>query len=110
MREFIQITTTTARKDEAQRLAEALVSRRLAACVQVIGPITSSYWWQGKIETAEEWQCVAKTERDRFDMLAATIRELHSYDTPEILAVPVVAGDAKYLAWMKEELNRGAGL
>lgn len=100
----IQIQTTLPSKDEAQRIATELVQHRLAACVQVTGPIRSTYWWQGQIESGEEWLCTAKTRRDRYDVCEAAIRELHPYQTPEIIAVPIVAGSEAYLHWIDEEL------
>ena len=81
-------------------MAVALVERRLAACVQVVGPVESRYRWEGRVETATEWLCVAKTTAERYDELEAAIGELHSYDVPEILAVPVVRGSAAYLRWL----------
>ena len=92
MHETIQVSTTTATKADAERIAAALVERRLAACVQVGGPIRSCYRWQGKIETAEEWLCTAKTTREAYDQVEQAIRELHPYEEPEIIAVPIVAG------------------
>jgi periplasmic divalent cation tolerance protein len=106
MVEFIQVVTTTMRKAEAETIARALVEQRLAACVQVLGPITSMYWWQGKMETSHEWQCWIKSRRDLYEQIEATIRQHHSYETPEILAVPVAAGSASYLAWLEGELKR----
>ena len=92
---------------DAQAIARALVEKRLAACVQIIGPITSTYWWQGEIETAEEWLCLIKTRADLFEQVEAAIKEVHPYDVPEILAVPVVAGSEDYLAWLDRELGKG---
>ena len=109
MPEFIQVITTTEKKDDALRIAELLVERRLAACVQVDGPITSVYRWQGKVETAEEWRCLIKTRRDLYGELEATIRQAHAYDVPEILAVPVTVGSRAYLDWMEAELRPSAG-
>jgi len=109
MTDAIEVTTTASSKDEAQRIAVALVERRLAACVQVQGPIVSTYWWEGKIETSEEWRCVAKTRLQLFDQVEAAIRQLHSYQTPEILAVRVAAGSAAYLKWMQDELTLPSG-
>jgi len=106
MSEYLQIVTTTARPEDAQRIARALVESRLAACVQVLGPITSTYHWQGRIETAEEWQCWAKTRRELYERAAGEIRRLHPYETPEILALPVLFGDEKYLRWLDEELKK----
>jgi periplasmic divalent cation tolerance protein len=98
--EYLQVTTTAGSEEEADRISRALIERRLAACVQVVGPIHSRYRWQGEVETATEWMCVAKTSTERYPALEATIRELHSYDEPEIVATPIVAGSAGYLEWI----------
>ena len=103
MAEYIEVHTTIDSREAAQKIAETLVSRRLAACVQVSGPITSTYWWQGKMEQAEEWLCTAKTRRELYDQLEQAVREVHSYDVPEILAVSIVAGNADYLNWLSQE-------
>jgi periplasmic divalent cation tolerance protein len=103
--EYLQVTTTTSSEEEAQRIAAALVERRLAACVQVIGPIESRYWWQGKIEQEREWLCLAKTEASRYPQLEATIGELHSYEEPELIATPIVAGSSGYLEWIGRSLE-----
>ncbi len=108
MAEYIQVVTTVAHRQDAERIARGLVERRLAACVQVVGPIASTYWWQGRIETAEEWQCWAKSRGSLYDEIERSIRELHPYEVPEILAVPVLAGGADYLAWLDAEV-KGAG-
>jgi periplasmic divalent cation tolerance protein len=105
MSEYIQVATTTAHREDAERIARALVEQRLAACVQVVGPIGSTYRWRGNIETAQEWQCWAKSRRDLYDKIEQAIRAIHPYEVPEILAVPVAAGSAGYLAWMEEELR-----
>ena len=104
MTDAIQVVTTTATKSDAQAIATAVVGKRLAACAQVIGPITSTYWWQGNIETAEEWLCVMKSRQDLYPALERAIREVHPYEVPEILAVPVVQGSQDYLEWMDREL------
>ncbi len=105
MHETIQVNTTTATKADAERIATALVERRLAACVQVGGPVRSCYRWHGKTETAEEWLCTAKTTREAYDEVEQAIRELHPYEEPEIIAVPIVAGSAGYLAWLREQVG-----
>jgi periplasmic divalent cation tolerance protein len=102
--EHIQVVTTASSADEARRIATALVEERLAACVQIVGPIESIYRWQNKIETATEWQCSIKTRRHHYDAIEAVIRRLHSYDVPEILAVPIVAGSEAYLKWLSDEM------
>ena len=99
----IQVVTTTDSKEDAQRISRVIVELRLAACVQVLGPIVSTYWWQGKMETAEEWLCVIKTREERYAALEAAITEIHTYDIPEILATPIVSGNEAYLAWLREE-------
>jgi len=104
-----QVITTTATKSDAQAIATAVVAKHLAACAQVIGPITSTYWWQGKIETAEEWLCVMKSRQDLYEALEKAIRQVHPYKVPEILAVPVVQGSQDYLEWMDRELAQPAG-
>lgn len=103
MTDFLQIQTTTATKEDAERIAAALVERRLAACVHVVGPITSVYRWQGKTETSSEWLCVAKTQQALYPAVEAAIRELHRYEVPEIVATPIVAGSESYLNWVRSE-------
>lgn len=105
MTEYIQVLTTTETKENAQRIATAVVEKRLAACGQIIGPITSTYWWKGKIETAEEWICAMKSSTHLYEELEEAIRELHPYEVPEILAVPIAAGNQSYLDWMGKELK-----
>jgi len=106
MTEFIQVTTTIGSKDAAQKMAESIVSERLAACVHVTGPMSSTYWWQGKIEMAEEWVCTAKTRKDLYDVLEKAIRAIHSYDEPEIIATPIIGGSQGYLAWLMSETTK----
>ncbi|MCD4727625.1 MAG: divalent-cation tolerance protein CutA [Pirellulales bacterium] len=107
MSEYIQVVTTVERREDVERIARELVQRRLAACVQVVGPIASTYRWRDKIETAQEWQCWAKSRGNLYDEIERSIRELHPYEVPEILAVPVLAGGADYLAWLDAEVERG---
>ena len=105
MTDHVQVLTTVGSEEDAERISAALVERRLAACVQTLGPIASRYRWQGAVETAREWQCLAKTEASRYPEVESAIRELHPYDEPEILATPIVAGSAGYLAWVSESLR-----
>lgn len=102
---YIQVVTTTERREDAERIAGELVERRLAACVQIVGPITSVYRWKGKTETAQEWQCWAKSRRELYDRIEQAILELHPYEVPEILAMPIEAGSAAYLAWLDGEVS-----
>jgi periplasmic divalent cation tolerance protein len=101
--QHIQILTAAPSRDAGEAIGGMLVERRLAACVQVVGPIASTYRWQGAIERAEEWLCLIKTTRERFDAVADAIRAAHPYETPEIIATPIVAGDAAYLRWLDEQ-------
>lgn len=107
MDDHIQVLTTTATHDEAQTIADTLVGSQLAACVQIVGPITSTYRWQGKIERAEEWLCVIKSTRGLYAEVERAIVAQHSYDTPEIIAVPMVAGSQRYMDWVSEQLRHG---
>ncbi|MCL4207749.1 MAG: divalent cation tolerance protein CutA [Pirellulaceae bacterium] len=103
MPQALQVTTTTANKSDAERIARALVENRLAACVQISGPITSVYRWQDTVETASEWLCTIKTIDTNYPQVESTIRQLHTYDEPEIIALPIVAGSATYLEWLRTE-------
>jgi periplasmic divalent cation tolerance protein len=96
------VTTTLATEAEALAMAEALVAERLAACVHVAGPVTSTYRWQGQVERSTEWTCQAKTSPARAEAMMARIRALHTYDLPEIVAVAAAAVDPDYLRWLAE--------
>ena len=107
MPDFIQVVTTTEQRADADQIAQALVESQLAACVQIVGPITSIYRWKGKVETAQEWQCWAKTRAELYAEVEQKIRQLHPYEVPEILALPVLAGSASYLQWLEAETKSG---
>lgn len=98
---IVQLTAPTA--EEAGRLGRLAVERRLAACAQIGGPVTSTYRWHGEVETATEWVCTLKTVGPALPALTALLRHAHSYDVPEIVAVPVAGGDPDYLAWVAAE-------
>jgi len=98
----IVVFMTAANGEEATRLAEMLVGAHLAACVQILPEIESVYRWQGKVERQAEVLLIAKTVRGKFDELEREVRALHSYDTPEIVAVPIVTGSAPYLEWLNQ--------
>lgn len=100
MKSYIQISTTTETKEHAEKIAQHLVEAKLAACVQIAGPITSIYRWKGKVETANEWLCLIKTREELFEKVEAAIKKMHSYETPEIIAVPIVKGSKEYLLWL----------
>ena len=106
MSSFIQVSTTTDTQEGARKIADMLVTKRLAACVQISGPITSIYWWQGQIEVAQEWACTAKTRQDLYDAVEQAIRGVHSYEEPEILSTPILAGSQGYLNWIAQETTK----
>lgn len=96
----IVVLMTTGSREEAARLADILVVARLAACVQILPEIESVYHWQGNVERSAEILLLAKTTTAHFTALEAAVRSLHSYETPEILALPVVAASTPYLEWL----------
>jgi periplasmic divalent cation tolerance protein len=103
MTDLVQISTTTDSREEADRIARGSVRERLAACAQISGPIESTYWWNGRVETAAEFLVVAKTTADRAAVLVEYIVSVHSYDRPEVITVPIVGGNREYLEWVRQE-------
>jgi len=102
MSEFIQITTTTDNEELAMKIAGKLVEKKIAACVQVSGPITSIYEWKGKIENTREWYCVIKTRKNLYQEVEEAIKALHTYEVPEIIALPILEGNKDYLDWITQ--------
>jgi periplasmic divalent cation tolerance protein len=105
---FVQILTTTDRREVAERIAHELVEKHLAACVQIVGPIRSIYWWQGAVEEADEWQCLIKTRSELIQAVIEGIRQAHNYQVPEIIVFPIIAGNPEYLAWLAENTQSQA--
>ena len=101
----VQVTTTLPDRAAADRLAALLVADRLAACAQVVGPVSSTYRWEGRVETGTEWYCHLKTTSARLPALIGRVRELHAYEVPEIVALPVVDGNPDYLRWITESVE-----
>lgn len=81
-------------------MAQTLLERHLAACVQIVGPVESHYWWKGEREVAEEWLCLIKTTRRVYGQVEQVLRDVHTYELPEVTAVPIVAGSREYLSWL----------
>ena len=98
------VLTTTASREEAEKIAHALVERRLAACVNIVGPIHSVYRWQGKVESADEHLLLIKTSAAGFNGVAKAIRELHSYELPECIELSIESGSAEYLDWIEQSV------
>jgi periplasmic divalent cation tolerance protein len=103
---FLVVQTTTDSRAEAVELARGAVEARLAACAQVSGPVASTYWWEGAVERAEEWLLSLKLPASGYQALADFLTSSHSYDEPEIVATPIVAGSEGFLSWIEEETRR----
>ena len=99
---YLQLSTTAATRADAERIASAVLEARLAACGQILGPIASRYWWRGTLETSEEYLVLLKARASAYAACERAIRGVHPYENPEIIAVPIVAGSAAYLAWIDE--------
>ncbi len=97
---YIVVFVTASGRKEAERIANALIKDRLAACVNIIENVRCLFWWKGKVDSAKEAILVIKTKRALFNRLAKKVKSLHSYDVPEIIAMPVITGDKKYLEWI----------
>jgi len=102
--EFIVVLVTSSSEGEAEKLAARLVEEKLAACVNII-PTSSLFRWEGKLSREKEMLLVIKTRNSRFEDLEKRVRELHSYQVPEIIALPVVAGSEEYLDWVAENVS-----
>ncbi len=106
--DFVVVLVTAGDAGEAARIGRTLVEERLAACANVVGPIRSVYRWQGAVEEAAEHLLLVKARADDLPALEARVRALHSYQVPEVLALPVAAGSAAYLAWLAQSTARDA--
>jgi periplasmic divalent cation tolerance protein len=107
MTDKIMVLVTCGSRKEARKIARALVGQRLAACVSEIGvPVASTYRWKGKVESAKEFLLLIKTSKKRFTAVRDAVRKLHSYEVPEILALPIAAGSRAYLDWLAESVKR----
>jgi periplasmic divalent cation tolerance protein len=104
MSEPLVVLTTVARVEDAEHIARELVERRLAACVNILPPVTSVYRWQGEVTREAEHLLLMKTAKDRFEALRARLVEIHPYETPEVIALPVAAGHLPYLQWIADSL------
>lgn len=100
-----QVTTTLPDQATAELVAATVVAERLAACAQVLGPLSSTYLWKGGTEQAQEWYCHLKTTLLRLPDLQKRIRELHPYELPEIIALPILDGDNAYLEWIRNQVK-----
>ena len=107
MSEPLVVLMTAGSQEEAERIAEALVAEMLAACVNVVPGVTSFYRWEGKLQRDQEWLLAAKSRRDVLDRLIERVQEIHSYDVPEIIALPLAGGSEPYLRWLDSVVEGG---
>jgi|SRR3990172_8372416 len=105
--EYVVVLITASSVDEADKIAHALVSQRKAACVNIVPSVNSLFWWQNKIDSAAETMLIAKTRAALLPELIALVKQNHRYSVPEIIALPIVGGNADYLKWVDEETKPG---
>ena len=105
MSKCLQVSTTASSREDAERIGEGVVNAKLAACAQVVGPIDSVYRWKGAVERETEWLCLIKTTEAAYREVERAVLEMHPYETPEVVAVPIVTGSAAYLAWLREQVT-----
>ncbi len=106
---YMVILITVGARHEGLKIARTLVEERLAACVNIVGGIDSVYRWEGKVEEGREWLLIAKTEERLFGRVTARVRELHSYEVPEVIALRVEGGNQSYLDWIGESVSGAVG-
>ena len=99
---FIVVLVTASSKEEANKIAQGLLQDKLAACVNILAGLESRFWWQGKIDSAQEVLLVIKTRKTLFNKLAKKVKSLHSYTVPEIIALPIISGNKTYLDWIND--------
>ena len=103
---YVIIFVTVTNEEEARKIVNCLLEKRLIACGNIVGPVSSIFWWSQKIEESEEYLLQVKSRLDLFEQVSATIKDLHSYEVPEIVALPIVKGSSEYLEWLDDSLKR----
>jgi len=106
MSPYVVVIVTVANRDEAVKIVRSLLEERLIACANIVGPISSIFWWKGKIEEASEFLVFMKSHENHFERLSERIMEIHSYEVPEILALPIIKGSPSYLKWLSNSLQQ----
>jgi periplasmic divalent cation tolerance protein len=102
---FVIIFVTCASNNEAQKIAAALLKKRLVACGNIVGGVRSKFWWKGKIDSTKETLLILKAKSANFKAVEKKVKRIHSYDVPEIIAIPIVAGSSDYLNWIKDNIR-----
>jgi len=107
MKEFVPVVIliTTSTGEEAQQIADKLLAQRKAACVNIIPKVHSLFWWKGELDSAEETLLIVKSGASLVDEIVSLVKEVHSYEVPEVIALPLVGGNQDYLNWMSAELR-----
>ena len=105
----IVLFITTADAEEAERIGSALLNERKAACVNIVPRVSSLFWWQDKLDSAQESLLIVKTKASVLNEIVTLVKELHSYDVPEVIALPIVGGNRDYLEWISKEVKQSAG-
>ena len=103
MSKFVQILFTINNEEKANEITKKLLEQRVVSCVQIIGPTTSSYWWENWIQQTVEWVCLAKSKEEDFEQIESIIKSLHPFSVPDIVAIPISTGNIDYLKWIQEE-------
>ncbi|KPV62549.1 MAG: Divalent-cation tolerance protein CutA [Candidatus Bathyarchaeota archaeon BA2] len=103
---YVVVMVTVANRDEALKIVRSLLKERLIACANIVGPISSIFWWKGKIEEASEFLVFMKSRENHFERLSERVMEIHSYEVPEIIAVPIIKGSQPYLEWLGDSLQK----
>jgi len=98
---------TTATREEAEKITRNLLTQKWIACANIVGPVSSLFWWKEKINQDNEFLVLMKTRSNLFEKLAATIKQMHSYEVPEIIAVPITKGEQSYMNWLRSSLRKG---
>lgn len=109
MNKYIQVITTVSKKTDAEKIGKRLIDKRLAACVQIAGPVKSIYRWKSKIETAKEFMCIIKTRKIFYKKVEKAIKKIHPYEIPEIIAMSIAEGSRGYLKWLSDETLKDNG-
>ena len=103
--QFIVMITTTPNKENANNIAQTLLAKKLAGCVQIIGPISSHYYWENELCQDEEYICLIKSSQQHYQTLENIIKEIHPYEVPEIISLPIQQGSEGYLSWLNQQLK-----
>lgn len=102
---YIVVLVTASKREEAEKIAKALVNQKVAACVNIIKGLQSYFWWEGKLDNAKELLLVIKTKKSKLNTLIKLVKSLHSYTVPEIIALPIAGGEKKYLDWIDDSIG-----